>query len=276
MTPVVSNAFTRSARRGGSSFDRTRMVPLEASFSRGTDGCTLHLSPIRGVDTLRVWTSQSARASRTLVCGCQPRGFIFELARRVALESHDASPGLKVEAPLEILDDAHAVVHDKYLPALFHDLRGIGRSEVESVRLIKVDGPIEPLDVKFIDRAMRRGGSALDGDLRVFAAMHVERDEFVTIQAREERLAMKMLAENFRHYLAAISDVSLEGLDAPPTYQMERLLGVSGRVRVRPIETDVYSTSIDIGVGTDGGTDPVPADQSLIFDRPSGTWHDEP
>jgi hypothetical protein len=45
---------------------------------------------------------------------------------------------------------------------------------------------------------------------------------------------------------------------------------------VRPIETQIFSTSIDVGVNTSRERFDAPARRSLIYDRPSDSWHDEP
>jgi hypothetical protein len=50
----------------------------------------------------------------------------------------------------------------------------------------------------------------------------------------------------------------------------------TGTLTVRPIETEIFSTSIDVGIGTNNDGTTKPADRSLIFDIPSNSWHDEP
>jgi hypothetical protein len=52
-------------------------------------------------------------------------------------------------------------------------------------------------------------------------------------------------------------------------------MDISGAITVRPVETSVQATSIDIGVNTSTERFSQPATVSLIFDRPSNTWHTE-
>ncbi len=82
------------------------------------------------------------------------------------------------------------------------------------------------------------------------------------------------MAENFRHYLAAMCDRAAEEFGAPNLDQVHALVS-EGALTIRPIETQVYSTFIDVGICATADTPEGPANRSLIYDIPSRTWHRE-
>jgi hypothetical protein len=144
--------------------------------------------------------------------------------------------------------------------------------------MTRVEGEIDARDAAAIMAAASRGGSDFDVELRAAASAGVIENRAITFEVRRREAALRLLADNFAHYLAAVLTRPVEGLGTPDPGQLERLIGVTGRLTVRPIETDVFSTLIDVGISTTAaeGGDAGPADRSLIYDVPSHTWHDEP
>ena len=65
------------------------------------------------------------------------------------------------------------------------------------------------------------------------------------------------------------------GLECPEADFMHHLLARTGTFSIRRIETEVYSTWVDIGVSTCPDGSAKPADLSLIYDLVSNTWHTE-
>ncbi len=141
---------------------------------------------------------------------------------------------------------------------------------------VLIDGPIESGDVRAISRAIESKRSPLAAELRATAALRVNNDSSVTLETRDKSQCLHLVSEIFRQYLAALGRRPVRDFNGPETWQVERLLGVSGEINVRPRETDWYSTSVDVGISTECGEPTRPADRSLVYDLPSGTWHDEP
>ncbi|TVQ51974.1 MAG: hypothetical protein EA377_11250 [Phycisphaerales bacterium] len=141
---------------------------------------------------------------------------------------------------------------------------------------VLVDGPIESGDARAVSRAIENKLSPLAVELRATASLRVNNDSSVTLETRDQSLGLHLVSESFRQYLASLGRRPVSDFNGPETWQMERLLGVSGEINVRPRETDWYSTSVDVGISTECGEHTRPADRSLVYDLPSGTWHDEP
>jgi hypothetical protein len=142
--------------------------------------------------------------------------------------------------------------------------------------VVAIDGPIESRDAQVVNKCIDAGKSPLLCELRATAALEVLGDRNVVLHSRSRDQALAMVAENFRHYLAARMERPLSNFSAPQTWHIERLLDESGMLTVRPIETQIFSTSIDVGVNTSRERFGAPAKRSLIYDRPSDSWHDEP
>ena len=142
--------------------------------------------------------------------------------------------------------------------------------------VIAVDGEIDERDAGAMDKAIDGGKSPLLAELRAVMAMEVLGDRSVVMHCREQAQAHALVAENFRHYLAALCNAPADRFEAPELWQIERLLSLTGMMTIRPIETQQFSTSIDVGINTGKERFSRPADRSLIYDIPSNTWHDEP
>ncbi len=267
MTRVVSNAFVRSANRQAGSHQTTQrgFSPLTARVLPIADGVRLTLAPMRAVDLLPVWARERGPEFRNLVLSAGPMRLVDgrplsatlqRLVERLQLDHASIDPHaiLLADAPL---------------------VRLLSQVEFKTLTLVRIEGPVEISDVHHIRRALSLDGSALEAELRATQVARVEADETVTFDARDPQRAFALVTENFRHYLAAILNEPLSTVGQLAPWQVQRLLECTGSICVRPIETQVYSTSIDIGVSTQRCTADVPADQSLIYDRPSASWHDE-
>ncbi len=144
-----------------------------------------------------------------------------------------------------------------------------------SLHCILIDGPVETGDVRAIQRMIEARQSPLAAELRAVAALKVCDGEVLTLDTRKKADALRLASEMLRQYLASIGRRPVTDFSGPETWQLDRLLGVSGSISVRPRETDWYSNSVDVGISTEIGGHTRPADCSLIYDLPSGTWHDE-
>ena len=55
---------------------------------------------------------------------------------------------------------------------------------------------------------------------------------------------------------------------------MDRLLSASGRIRIRPMETERGMTHLDIGVQVEPDLQS-PAGVAVLYDSITGQWHDQ-
>jgi hypothetical protein len=262
---------------------------MTAALTETDFGWSLDLSPMRAFDALRIWSKLTNRSDAGTLL------FAVELAEQPGEPSTRSriskSTGraqsiseLADHLGIEVIDqfgDDQLVLDDLALREL------IGMTMTRRMTCVLVEGPIEARDVRAIVRASQTGQNPLGVEFRAVAAMTVHDDRRITIETRTRDQALRLVAENFRHYVAAVQDQPVDAFGSPDLWQLERLLGISGMLTVRPIETDVFSTSIDVGVSTTASNESAPdeaglpldcrpADRSLIYDLPSHTWHDEP
>ncbi|MHC5005572.1 MAG: hypothetical protein ACYTJ0_20925, partial [Planctomycetota bacterium] len=147
-------------------------------------------------------------------------------------------------------------------------------TNVTSITIIRVVSPIETETAEALARSIRSGGAPLD-DPRVIAAMTVRGDQYVVLEARLIEQALRLPSENLRHYLAAICNEPAASFAPVPIAVLAPWLHDGGGLTIRPIETETYSTFVDVGVCPTAETDGGPATCSLIYDLPSGSWHGE-
>jgi hypothetical protein len=269
MNASENNAFLR----GGNSrrWNRNRSLagllsPMRARLDQSASGFSLTVEPMRAVDALDPFLDLvPTDYGLTLLCG--------EVARSDESATTDRSIGALARrhgiTVVERFSDRYVLVDEQALRAL------AARTRLDGLTAVLIDGPVEQCDVDAIDAALARRGSPLEAELRAVAAMRVVDDRVVTLETRESRDASRLAAENFRHYLAALRGRPSRQFAAPEAAIIERLLEYSGEIAVRPIETEVFSTSVDVGVSTQPDGDTHPADQSLIYDVYSNSWHGE-
>lgn len=243
------------------------LAPMQVDLRETDFGWSLELSPIQAADAVRALTKNHADES--------------ELRYLVSMEQSSWSNGgsdasiamiaQRLSIPvLEQFDNDQLVLNKLSLMQL------VSLCEPSRLLVTVIDGPIEAGDVQAIERAIEKNQSPLQAELRAVAAIEVMGDRSVVLHCREKTQALTVVAENFRHYLAALRNRPMDEFAAPDPWQIERLLSVTGLMTIRPIETQIFSTSIDVGVNTAQERFNQPADQSLIYDIPSNSWHDEP
>jgi hypothetical protein len=212
------------------------LAPLRAERTTGPDGASSEI-------LLAAATTDTETAAA-----------VAELARRLELPAESCS------------DDGHLVVGGRRC-------ENLGATRVPNdVEATLVDGPIEPGDVRAIATARAAGASALTADLRASVTVRIDRDRMVTVEARDESDALIFVAERLRRYVAALRDQPIEEVARPDLELVDRILYRTGSIQIRPIETEVYSTAIDIGIVTSTST-LGPADTSLIYDVYANSWH---
>lgn len=222
------------------------LVPLRIELQTTERGFALHMTPQRGLDALRV-----------LADWCPAERPITLVGGRLPLTDVDAAE----HSAVLLGDDAFA------LP----DLR-IAREMAYAVR---VDGPVEPRDALAIDRAVRRGDDPLSADLRAMSAVVDTGHGSLLVASRCEESLHRVVADAMRSYLEAFG-AQLDGpVSAPEPELIAGLLGVSGALTVRPIETEFFRSFVDIGVSSFTGETVGPANLSLIYDVITKTWHSD-
>jgi len=262
MTPSQPNAFlTGIDRRSHPCRNLTSLLaPMRARVEATAAGFALELEPVTAHDALAWWAPGRAAPATEAVIWLAP-----DTARTETL----ASRLRRLEVPTRERFDADCAA----LPV--GSLAGLlGQSAGEGLSIVLVDGPIDARDVRAIQSAAVTG-SPLAGDLRAALGIRVLAERALRIDVREHEEAAMLVAQNFREYLAALTASPSSALVAPDVRLVDRLLDRSGHLRVRAIESEIYSTAIDVGVSTAPGGDLRPADTSLIYDRYGNTWHGE-
>jgi hypothetical protein len=270
MNPTKRNAFLRPAGEGDPPPCRSLaglLAPMRARLVEQHFGHRLELDPIRALDALRPWGKISEETAHlTLVL--RPG----EVIRR---RGEIASTSLA-----DLASAREIPVVERYGPdALLIDRLALGELvsavDGDGLVLILIEGPIDAGDIRAIENALAAERSPLEVELRAVASMRLVHDRAVVVDTRDPMQAAAFVGENFRHYLAAVQGNAAAEYAAPEDALVDRLLYRSGRLTVRPIETEVYSTSIDVGISCSDDAAVRPADTSLIYDLHSRTWHGE-
>jgi hypothetical protein len=289
MKPTISNAFnegtTRSTDAGISTPLPTgpelrqpnvawnprkslaaALAPMQADFRETDFGWSLELSPITAVDALEAFNLDDPARDRWMC--------VVSLEQSAWREGPEPMPIADVAQRLSIPVIERIDAHELVLDTL--SLRQLV-SLCQPTRLLVtfVDGPVDRRDVDAMNAAVEAGRSPLTAELRAEMALEVMGDRSVVLHCRKKSPALNLVAENFRHYLAALRNRSASKFAPPEEWQLERLFELTGLMTIRPIETQMFSTSIDVGINTSKERFGRPADRSLIYDIPSNTWHDE-
>jgi len=243
------------------------LTPMQVDFREANFGWSLELTPITAVDALQGLTF--AVADPSSLC------FLVSMEQSAWREGENDMPISEIAQRLAIpfiekLGPDELVMNELSLRQL------VSLCQPTRLLVAVVDGSIDARDAQAMNKSIDAGRSPLLAELRTIAALEVLGDRAVVLHCRDRALGLGLIAENFRHYLAALSGRPMAKFDAPETWQVDRLISSTGMLTVRPIETEVFTTSIDVGINTSKERFTQPADRSLIYDIPSNTWHDEP
>ncbi len=137
-----------------------------------------------------------------------------------------------------------------------------------------VDGPIEEADAKAIEDALVSGGSLHQADIRTAASV-LNQSGVIEIQSRTDQPLLAVIAEMMRGYLSGIISCSPMELPLPDPGMIDQLMSATGRLAIRPMETDIYPEFVDLGLALPETEKFGPATTSIVFDRCSQTWHSE-
>ena len=152
-----------------------------------------------------------------------------------------------------------------------------GHDEIDPINLplryaVCVDGPIEQADADAIERAVISSSRLLDADIRAAASV-LNRSGLVEVQGRSDRPLLAVIAEMLRNFLSESLHCPSNDLPLPEAGIIDSIMSWTGRLALRPIETDVYPDFVDIGIVLPETDEIGPASSSIIYDRRSHTWH---
>jgi hypothetical protein len=269
----VTNAFTRGGDGECSPRDRLAggLAPLQAALEPTSLGWLLRLNPIQASDLFAALASADELIES--LDRDRPRFTLVLMAESAGWDPKEGMRPLgtiarRLDVPVFAQHDDLIVLDDDALQQLLSVV------PLHRIWAVRVDGPIEARDARAMAEAVDDGDSPLATELRAIAEVEVRDDRTSVIEARYLPQTLTLVAENFRHFLAAMCDRPFEGFGGPGLEQVHDLIS-EGTLTVRPIETQVYSTFIDVGICSTPDVPDGPANRSLIYDLPSGTWHDE-
>jgi hypothetical protein len=240
---------------------------MQADLRETEFGWSLELSPITAVDAL---------GALNLGADTQPAyACLVSMEQSAWREGDNTMPLAHIAQRLaipvtEAIDDEQLVLDALPLRQL------VSLCQPTRLLITLVEGMIDTRDAAAMNAAVDAERSPLTAELRAVMALEVMGDRSIVLHCRDKNVALRVVAENFRHYLAALRNRPAQAFQAPETWQLERLFEATGSLTVRPIETQSFSTSIDVGINTAKDRFGQPANRSLIYDIPSNTWHDEP
>ena len=143
-------------------------------------------------------------------------------------------------------------------------LCGVGASQWVAC----VNGPVEKGDANAIIREVSKSLSPLCADFRMQSVVTSSDGESVSVHLRQYDDALMLAATALAQYM---SDLLGENVQAPDLGVMDSLLHKTGTISIRPIETEVFASFVDVGIST--GNSNEPANTAIIFDIHSNSWH---
>lgn len=256
----------RNSRRNPRKNLASSLAAMQVDLRETDFGWSLDLTPMQAIDALQALKFDNAHANLQFLVSMEQSAWrdgerelsIAEITRRLAIPV------------LHALSDAQLVLDETALRQL------VSLCQPSRLVVVAVEGVIDERDAAAMSKAIDAGRSPLLAELRAVAALEVLGDRSIVLHGRDKTLALSLIADNFRHYFGALNSAPASKFEAPQPWQIERLVSLTGMLTVRPIETQQFSTSIDVGINTSKERFTKPADRSLIYDIPSNTWHDEP
>ena len=129
-----------------------------------------------------------------------------------------------------------------------------------------VNGPIEMGDANAIINSISSSSSPLSVECRMQSMIASTDQGGISAHVREQDDALALVAEAFRQYASNLLNSSVS---APDLGLMATLFEQGDEISIRPIETELFSTFIDIGIASPTKN----VESALIYDIHSDTWH---
>ena len=133
-----------------------------------------------------------------------------------------------------------------------------------------VHGPVELGDAKAIVHDVEHSSSPLCADFRMQSIVTTKDGESVLAHVRNYDDALTLVAAAISQYANALIG---EFVSPPDLGLVDSLLERSGIISIRTIETEIFSSFIDVGISTSGPSEP--ADSMMIYDIHSDSWYGE-
>jgi hypothetical protein len=145
-----------------------------------------------------------------------------------------------------------------------------------AVRILCEDAAsVEPADLRAIADSVRRGSCPLEADVRAAWSLQAVTGG-VDLRATDASAALPLVAETIARYAAQQLEEPRADIAPPDPETLGRLLSISGNLLIRPVETQVWAGFLEIGLCVEPEGPERPCGTTLLYDRPSGTWHTEP
>jgi len=132
-----------------------------------------------------------------------------------------------------------------------------------------VDGPIEMGDANAIIASISSSSTPLAAECRMHSMIASNEQGGISAHVREYDDALALVAETLRQYASNLLNCNAS---TPDFGLMATLFERGDDIFVRPIESEVFSTFLDIGISFSSES---AAEQALIYDIHSDTWHGE-
>ena len=130
-----------------------------------------------------------------------------------------------------------------------------------------VEGPIEMGDANAIIASISSSNSPLLAECRMQSMIASTEQGGIKAHVRDKDDALALVAEAFRQYASNLLNCTAS---IPELGLMATLFERGDEISVRPIETEMFSTFLDIGISSSIES---AADQVLIYDIHSNSWH---
>jgi hypothetical protein len=266
MSQMPDQDGKRNSRRNPRKNLAAALAAMQVDLRETDFGWSLDLTPMQAIDALQAMDFVNTHAELQFLVSMEQSAWrdgqrelsIAEITKRLAIPV------------IHRVNDDQLVLDEISLRQL------VSLCQPSRLVVVAVEGAIDDRDAVAMSKAIEAGSSPLLAELRAIAALEVLGDRSIVLHGRDKSLAFGLIADNFRHYLGALNSVPAARFEAPQPWQIERLISLTGMLTIRPIETQQFSTSIDVGINTSKERFTKPADRSLIYDIPSNTWHDEP
>ncbi len=131
-----------------------------------------------------------------------------------------------------------------------------------------VHGPIEAGDAKAIVREVSSSLSPLCADFRMQSVVTSTENLGVSAHVREYDDALMLASTAMARFM---SDLVGENVNEPDLGVMDALLYKTGSISLKPIESEIFASFVDVGISTSEGNEP--ADTSAVYDIHSDSWH---
>lgn len=262
----------------------TLEAQLQGAAAAAEEGIfQLRISPLNLFQTVGIWRSLKSRSAQTLVLGASLDGRMRTLRGDEALgwlrRNAVGRLGREIDA-IETLPSASAMagMEPWSLPSMLllddHEFEWFADTlPWLALAAVRLEGEVEAADALAFARFAAAGEATLAADVRSLASLELAADGGARFAARSMRPIAAVVAEDLAFYVAAVLRCQPELVSRPSLGEIGRLLARTGRILVRPEETDIFGSSIDIGVSTAGPEQA--ADHSIVYDLPSDSWHHE-